>query len=400
LNPEAAVVGAGPAGILAATVISEEGFATRVYEEHPVIGEPNHCAGVLSVTGLDKLGVDPSDEFIQNRVYGGRVYAPDGEFIEIRDRKPRAYVVDRARFDRYLADAASDAGVEFMLSARVDGLRFMEGTCMGVTVGGDVHESWIVVDAEGAGGRLLSRSGIETGQSGILTGYNTEIGGVEVDPELVEIWFGDEFAEGFYAWVIPIDDSTVRCGLGTAGEDGYDRLKGFVKRRFGAAKLQGVTAGQICTGPPVDKAAYSGLLLAGDVAGQVKATTGGGVVVGGLCAQLAGETAVDALGCGDTCWGRLSGYERRWRRLYERELRTMYTARRLLNRMPDERLNRLLAGLRGAGLQGVLGDLVSRGDMDMQAGIIREAVRNPRLLYMLLRGVGVAALGELVSLLR
>jgi predicted component of type VI protein secretion system len=78
----------------------------------------------------------------------------------------------------------------------------------------------------------------------------------------------------------------------------------------------------------------------------------------------------------------------------------MYAARRLLNRIPDERFNRLVAGLRGAGLQGVLGDLVSRGDMDMQAGIIREAARNPRLLYVLLRGVGVAALGELVSLLR
>ena len=400
MKPEAAVVGAGPAGILAATVISSGGFTTKVYEEHPVIGEPNHCAGLLSVTGLGKLGVDPSDEFIQNRVYGGRVYAPDGGFIEIRDRKPRAYVVDRGRFDRYLADAASDVGVEFMLSTRVEGLRFMEGTCMGVKVDGGVQEPWIVVDAEGAGGRLLSRSGIETGQSGILTGYNAEIGGVEVDPELVEVWFGDELAEGFYAWVIPIDESTVRCGLGTAGRDGYDRLKGFVRRRFGADKLRGVTAGQICTGPPVDRAAYSGLLLAGDVAGQVKATTGGGVVVGGLCAQLAGEMAVDALSCGDTCWGRLSEYERRWRGLYERELKTMYAARRLLNKMPDERFNRLLASLKGAGLQGVLKDLVSRGDMDMQADIIREAARNPRLLYVLLRGVGVAALRELVSLLR
>ncbi len=399
MKPEAAVVGAGPAGILAATIISSGGFTTKVYEEHPIIGEPNHCAGLLSVTGLDKLGVDPSDEFIQNRVYGGRVYAPDGGFIEIRDRKPRAYVVDRGRFDRHLADAAMDAGVEFMLSTRVEGLRFMGGTCMGVKVGGGVQEPWIVVDAEGVGGRLLSRSGIETGQKGVLTGYNAEIGGVEVDPELVEVWFGDELAEGFYAWVIPIDESTVRCGLGTAGRDCYDRLKGFVRKRFGADKLRGVTAGQICTGPPVDRAAYSGLLLAGDVAGQVKSTTGGGVVVGGLCARLAGETAVDALGCGDTCWGRLSEYERRWRGLYERELKTMYAARRLLNKMPDERLNRLLAGLKEAGLEGVLGDLVSRGDMDMQAGVIRKAARNPRLLYVLLRGVGVTALGELVSMM-
>jgi len=398
LKPEAAVVGAGPAGILVATAISEKGYAARVYEEHPVIGEPNHCAGLLSVTGLAELGVEPSDEFVQNRVFGGRVYAPDGGFIEIRDRKPRAYVVDRARFDRHLAREAVDAGVEFKLSARVEGLRFIEGTCMGVRVGGDVHEPWVVVDAEGAGGRLLSRSGIETGQKGILTGYNTEIGGVDVDPELVEVWLGDEVAEGFYAWVVPIDESTVRCGLGTDGLDGIERLKGFVGRRFGV-ELRRVTSGIVCAGPPVERAAYSGLLLAGDVAGQVKATTGGGVVVGGLCAKLAGETAADALGCGDTCWGRLSEYERRWRDLYAGELKTMYKARRLMNRLSDERLNRLVSDLRETGLESVLEDLVSRGDMDMQAGVIREATRNPRLLFALLRGVGAAALGELVSLL-
>jgi geranylgeranyl reductase family protein len=398
LKPEAAVVGAGPAGIIAATTISRKGYAVRVYEEHPRIGEPNHCAGVLSITGLSELGVKPSEEFAQNMVYGGRVYAPDGSFIEIRDRKPRAYVVDRAEFDRHLAAEAVDAGVELELSARVEGLRFIEGTCMGVSVGGDAHESWVVVDAEGAGGRLLSRSGIETGQKGILTGYNTEIGGVEVDPELVEVWLGCELSEGFYAWVAPIDESTARCGLGTAGVDGIERLKGFVKKRFGV-EPQRVTSGLVCSGPPVERAAYSGLLLAGDVAGQVKATTGGGVVMGGLCAKLAGDTAADALGCGDTCWGRLSEYERRWRSLYEGELNTMYTARRLMNRLSDERLNRLVSDLKRTSLESMLEELVSRGDMDMQAGVIREAARNPRLLYVLLRGVGAAALRELVSLL-
>ena len=77
----------------------------------------------------------------------------------------------------------------------------------------------------------------------------------------------------------------------------------------------------------------------------------------------------------------------------------MYKARRLMNRLSDERLNRLVSDLRETGLESVLEDLVSRGDMDMQAGVIREATRNPRLLYALLRGVGAAALGDLVSLL-
>jgi len=61
LRPEAAVVGAGPAGILAAKRVAERGFSVQVFEEHPSIGEPSHCAGLISVEGLRRLGVEPKD---------------------------------------------------------------------------------------------------------------------------------------------------------------------------------------------------------------------------------------------------------------------------------------------------------------------------------------------------
>ncbi|MBN2336891.1 NAD(P)/FAD-dependent oxidoreductase, partial [Candidatus Bathyarchaeota archaeon] len=275
-----------------------------------------------------------------------------------------------------------------------------EGSCMGVVVDGAGVKSWLVVDAEGPGGRLLGRSGIETHQKGFVMGYNTVLEGVEVDPEMVELWFSEELAKGFFAWVIPIDGNRVRCGLGTSGGDGYESLRAFIKKRFGIGEPPRVGSGLICTGPPVDKTTYNGLLLTGDAAGQVKATTGGGVVIGGLCAQIAGEEAAEALTSGDASWGRLSEYDRRWRRLYGGELRTMHAARRLMNKVGDERFNRLMASLKESGLQSRLEELVSGGDMDLQSGVIKKALMNPGIMSVMLRGVGSVALGELLSMLR
>ena len=53
-NPtfDALVIGAGPAGLLAAQEIALKGYNVGVLEEHPTVGKPDHCAGILSISGL------------------------------------------------------------------------------------------------------------------------------------------------------------------------------------------------------------------------------------------------------------------------------------------------------------------------------------------------------------
>jgi hypothetical protein len=41
---------------------------------------------------------------------------------------------------------------------------------------------------------------------------------------------------------------------------------------------------------------------------------------------------------------------------------------------------------------------LERGDVDMQAGVIREALTDPAILAALVRSLGRVALGELLSL--
>ena len=45
---DAIVVGAGPAGSATARDIAARGFRTLLIEEHGAVGEPLHCAGLVT----------------------------------------------------------------------------------------------------------------------------------------------------------------------------------------------------------------------------------------------------------------------------------------------------------------------------------------------------------------
>ena len=269
--------------MLAANVISKQGFSVEVFEEHGRIGYPVHCAGMVSVEGFRRLGIEIKPVFHQNTVFGGRIFSSDGSCVTIRDRKPRAYIIDRGRFDAYLAEVAEDNGAKINTARRVDQIIFKDGVARGLRVGDSEVESTIVVDAEGVLSRVLGRSGVVTGQVGVLNGFNVELDVDEIESDMVEVWFNQEIAKGFFIWVIPINENRVRCGLATSRKNGAKALKHFIEKRFNTETPSTIHSGLVCAGGPVSKTCYPGLLLAGDVAGQVKPTTGGGVVLRSGC---------------------------------------------------------------------------------------------------------------------
>jgi len=398
LRAEAVVVGGGPAGLIAARELASMGVQVKAYEEHATIGEPNHCAGILSVEGLARLGVEPSPEFIQHEVRGGVAHSPNGTPIRIAGSRVRAYVVDRGAFDRHLAGQAEDAGAELILGHRVRGLILREGRVTGVSGADGAVEAGVVIDCEGVGGPLARSAGLSPPEKGILAGINAEVSGVEAEPGLVEVWLGEEVAPGFFAWVAPTGPGSARCGLACEEGDAKALLDRFIERRFGEAEHAEPVRWPVLKGGPVAKTYGDGFLLAGDVAGQTKPTTGGGVVFGGLCAIEAARTVSSALEAGDCSSERLSRYEAAWRGLLGREFSSMLAARRIADGVSDERMDRLFASLKASGLEGTLQRLVEEGDMDMQSGVIRSALTDPGMIGVLAGSLGRLAVAELRGL--
>jgi flavin-dependent dehydrogenase len=117
----------------------------------------------------------------------------------------------------------------------------------------------------------------------------------------------------------------------------------------------------------------------GDAVGQVKATTGGGIVFGGLCAKIAGKVAVQAIGDNDFSEKYLRKYQKEWHQRYLRELRLMKLLRSLLNSMPDKIIDELFLSISSQGIPELIEEI---GDIDMQGELIKKVLFSPKILKM------------------
>lgn len=397
MRTEVAVVGGGPAGLIAARELAARGVRVKVFEEHPEIGAPNHCAGILSVEGLKRIGVEPDLNFLRHEIKGGTAFSPDGTGIRITSGRTRAYIVDRATFDRHLAEMARDAGAEIERNHRIRDFIFEDGRVVGVRGDLDVEAS-IVIDAEGVSGALARKAGLTRPGGGVLAGINANVPNAQLEPGMVEVWFGESLAGGMFAWAVPAGENEVRCGLATDKGDALELLRGFIKSRFGLTECGEPARWPVLTGGPIDKTHGDGLLLVGDVAGHTKPTTGGGVILGGMCAMMAAETAIQALEEGDYSAGFLRRYDERWKEALGGEFSSMLGVRRFLNSIPDSRMNRIFASVKSAGLEPTLEKFIEEGDMDLQSGVLRKALTHPGMLRVMASSVGRLALGELRGL--
>ena len=390
MDYDAIVTGAGPAGILAATKIAENRHNVLLLEEHERIGAPDHCAGLLSASGLKLLGLKPPDEVIQNTVSGARIHAPSGHSIFIERGRREALVVDRRRFDSWLAEMASHQGVEIATKSKVTEISRSKKDTVTVKTSSRSFEPKAVVIAEGVRSVLSRSMGFSAvSKSSRLPAYQYEVNGVDIEEDLVEMFYGRQLAPGFFAWIIPLGDGKARVGLAARSKSKI-RLESALlhhpiisERLKNAQRVRGM-GGTVIVGQPVSKISANGLVVVGDTAGMVKATTGGGVIIGGLTARLAGETISEALQSNDMSRRFLSRYDKRCKSTYYRELQTMYFAQRALMSLSDKGLDSVV---RDADDMGLLNIIRREGDMDMQGQVIRKLVASPRTFLLGLKAV-------------
>jgi flavin-dependent dehydrogenase len=227
MSADVIVIGGGPAGSTAATMLARKGWRVVLFEREafprPHIGESLLPA---SLPILEELGALPAVQeagFLKKwgaTMVWGREREPwSWHFRETNARNPHAYQVWRPQFDKILLDNSRAHGVDVREGHRVLEVLFEDGRATGVRVVGPEgrEERWaarFVVDAsgqEGIVGRALRlREPDEQFRNLAMFAYFT---GAERLPSPDETNIFIESYEHGWTWVIPLHTGWTSVGF-------------------------------------------------------------------------------------------------------------------------------------------------------------------------------------------
>jgi digeranylgeranylglycerophospholipid reductase len=390
---EVLVVGGGPAGTTVADRLARAGHDVLVLEEHGRVGYPVQCAGLVSSRVLALAG---STEFVRTPVHGATVLAPSLRSISFRSDEPRAFVIDRAGLDIFLADKAARAGARFETGTRFDGLDGRPNGSVRVRAtrigGAKVEiEAKLVIGADGVASAVARAFRLRRPVE-ILPAFEAEFGESPGDPDRVEVYLGNRIAPGLFGWWIPDGSGGARVGVAASAgpvtaRAYYDRLVEQVGRHFGRP-LRNPTS-FLVSGIPigtVPRTHGDRVLLVGDAAAQVKPLSGGGIFTGMRCAEIAAEVAHTALTGPGPTEAALRPYEERWHAELGEEFRRAQFLRRLFLRLTDPELEQIVAALEAGELRA---SIVAFGDIDFPSHVARKLLaQSPSLLRLFPKAVG------------
>jgi len=302
---DAIVVGAGPAGGMAARQIATAGFHTLVLDKKRVIGEPVQCAEGVSRFGLESNGIRAEAEWVAQKILGARCVVPNGHSFFITQLE--GYAIDRAAFDRWIVEGAADRGAELLASTRVKAVERGDGGWR-VSGNGRSFDGRILIAADGPASeiaralRVIARR--ETIQAYEYRFRREDVGLPDADRFL--LYVGRRY-NGGYAWIFPKGDFV---NIGAGGHiDAHAATVEFCRTRgLDPAARIATIAGVIPYRFDFSTYALPGFAVVGDAAGVTNPMNGAGIHPGLFSGRIAGEFAVAALERGDPAW--MTGYDR------------------------------------------------------------------------------------------
>jgi geranylgeranyl reductase family protein len=359
---DVAVIGAGPAGSITARTLVDRGHDVLLLEEHPVVGSPVHCTGLIGFEAFDEF--DLPRDLILGLAEAARFWGARGQSVTVRGGRARAAVIDRAALDETLARRAEQAGAELRRGSRVDAVEVRaDRVLVSVRDAAPVAARCCVL-ACGATYRFHRPLGLGV-PAMFLQSAQLETPFPEMPSPDVEVQFGRDVAPAGFAWLVPFrrdQRSHARIGLMTETRS-RERFTAFVHAlaQRAAVDPRSIPAPRLKMLPlaPVARTYADRVVAVGDAAGLVKPTTGGGIYYGLVSGALAGDVLDEALRRNRLGAPQLRRYEQRWRRRLGQEIRVGLAFRRIAARLDDASIDALIDLARTNGVAELLQDTAS-----------------------------------------
>jgi len=352
VNFDVVIGGGSVAGLLCAREIASKGFSVIVIEEDYEIGTPEHCGGLVSLSGLEELGVIPFRKTFDHMIESAKVSSPNGESFTINSKKQKVVEISRRELDKQIAFQAQKNGAVIKVKTS-----FQEITDTGIRTNEEKIDCKIFVDARGVS------SLIHKDRTGILSSAQYEIYADWIHKGKVEVIFDQEKYAGFFAWVIPSGEGKGKVGVAGRGIKVSETLDNILKDKGKHSTIRKIFA-PIWIKGPIENFVEGKTVIIGDAAGQAKPTTAGGIFTSGMGGIYAGQAISEFLKTNNI--EDLKQYQKKWTERFGKEFEKQILARKLLERIDNNTINKLFESITPE----IIKEISEKDDFDFHTGSI------------------------------
>ena len=289
---EVAVVGAGPAGALAAYALAERG-ASVVLLDRARFPRDKPCGGGLTQRALRMLPF-PVDPVVEDRVHRIDFRLRYGPSFHRCSDEPLVLMTQRSRLDAFLVERAVGAGAGLRDGVKVSGIEPNGAGVVVRTDGGDVRAA-VAIGADGANGVSAAAVGSPVRRTFCVAFEgNVPNESVSGDRHRGRLVLELGVVPGGYAWIFPKAD---HVNVGVAGwEREGPNLRRHLGRLLAAHGIHtdavvGLRGHRLPLRAPHSPLAGNRVLLVGDAAGLVDPLSGDGIYEAALSAREAAAAA-------------------------------------------------------------------------------------------------------------
>lgn len=347
------VVGAGPAGSIAAMEAARAGpgLDVMLLERDRAVGAPVRCAEGVGDAGLREFADPDGAEWVARKITRVIFLAPDDTEVNVAERDV-GWILDRTRFDAFLAAQAVQAGAHLCVGTEATGMTRTADGRWSVSVqgpgGADTYRARIVIAADGVETMVGRWAGLDTRvpSRDMESCAQYVLQGIGFDPAAIYLQFGDQIAPGGYAWLFPKGHDVANVGLGivalkSGGKSARQYLDEWITHRYPKGARTGYTVGGVIVHTTIARTTTDGVMVAGDAAHMVNPLSGGGIVNAMKAGRLAGRTAARAIARGDTSARCLGSYHAAWMKMLGDDHLKYYRIKQALEHLDDDFFNRL-----------------------------------------------------------
>ena len=373
------IIGASLAGNYLSYLLSKTNLKIAVIEEHEEIGLPFQCAGIVSQK-LNKL-IELPEELILNRVNMAKLVAPSGKAIKLSGNDI-PFIIDRVALDRlFYEKTINRENVKYFLGEKFKSFQYIKDGANKILL---VESSKRKLKARiliGCDGPLSSVGKTVGVRNKIIYASQIQVKVKGRFNQKEAVMYFDPMWKELFGWIVPEGNNIFRIGLATS-KNLTLKFKHFTKTlKVDPSQKIAQQGGTIPYGM-MNKVAFNNILLLGDAACQVKATTGGGIIMLLTSAKFAANCIIK-------CFKNNNFSKRFIKRNYEKlctsivgkQLKIHYMIRTILEKFTLEDFDKLFQIIKTSRVE----HLISiHGDMDFPKALIFKLIKNPLVTKFLL----------------